>query len=160
MVLIDNRYLVLGFLDSVLTTLVLGDSMPNDARLVFIVTIINLITAFMAEYVEERNSLRHIERQLLMRRGSLLRTSLHRRAIYDALIKGLMFGAVSLVGSTITVLSMGIKVLWIPIIPIVALGSFGTLMSKYFGGNAAFWFILYVILGVIASFTGHVISRL
>lgn len=31
----------------------------------------------------------HIERTLLMRKGSLLRTSLHKRAIYDALIKGL-----------------------------------------------------------------------
>ncbi len=72
---IDGRYLVLGFLDSVLTTLVLGEAMRSTIKLVAIVTTINLITAFMAEYIEERSSLSHIERALLMRRGSLLRTS-------------------------------------------------------------------------------------
>ncbi|WP_243681186.1 hypothetical protein [Vulcanisaeta souniana] len=50
MVSIDGRYLVLGFLDSVLTTLVLGESMRSTIKLVIIVTVINLVTAFMAEY--------------------------------------------------------------------------------------------------------------
>ncbi|WP_243675833.1 hypothetical protein [Vulcanisaeta distributa] len=76
MVSIDGRYLVLGFLDSVLTTLVLGETTRSTVKLVIIVTTINLVTAFMAEYIEERSSLSHIERTLLMRRGgSLLRTS-------------------------------------------------------------------------------------
>mgnify|MGYP001773108646 FL=1 len=66
--------------------LTLGESMRGTVKLVVIVTVINLITAFMAEYIEERSSLSHIEKSLLMRRGSLLRTSLHRRAVYDALM--------------------------------------------------------------------------
>ncbi|MFP3491835.1 MAG: hypothetical protein RXN86_03575, partial [Vulcanisaeta sp.] len=88
MAFIEGRYLVLGFLDSVLTTLILGETILNGIRLVIIVTVINLVTAFMAEYIEERASLRHIERTLLMKSGTLLRTSLHKRAIYDALIEG------------------------------------------------------------------------
>ncbi|WP_252901191.1 hypothetical protein [Vulcanisaeta sp. JCM 14467] len=114
---IDGRYLVLGFLDSVLTTLILGESMRSTVKLVTIVTVINLVTAFMAEYIEERSSLSHIERSMLMRRGSLLRTSLHRRAIYDALIKGLIFGAVSLLGALVTDFTMYlVRVFWIPVI--------------------------------------------
>jgi len=62
MAFIESRYLVLGFLDSVLTTLILGETILNGIRLVIIVTVINLVTAFMAEYIEERASLRHIER--------------------------------------------------------------------------------------------------
>jgi hypothetical protein len=95
---------------------------------------------------------------LLMKSGTLLRTSLHKRAIYDALIEGFVFGVVSFIGSLITALSMGIKVLWIPVIPISILGVFGTLMSRYFRGNAILWFALYVILGITASFIGHVLS--
>ncbi|BDR91115.1 hypothetical protein [Vulcanisaeta souniana] len=158
MVSIDGRYLVLGFLDSVLTTLVLGESMRSTIKLVIIVTVINLVTAFMAEYAEERSSLSHIERTLLMRKGSLLRTSLHKRAIYDALIKGLIFGVVSLLGALITDLSMYIvKVLWIPVVPVIMLGVFGTLMSRYFRGNAILWLILYIVLGIIMSFVGTII---
>ncbi|WP_243681184.1 hypothetical protein [Vulcanisaeta souniana] len=102
----------------------------------------------------------HIERTLLMRKGSLLRTSLHKRAIYDALIKGLIFGVVSLLGALITDLSMYIvKVLWIPVVPVIMLGVFGTLMSRYFrGGNAILWLILYIVLGgIIMSFVGTII---
>ncbi|WP_054842297.1 hypothetical protein [Vulcanisaeta distributa] len=159
MVSIDGRYLVLGFLDSVLTTLVLGETMRSTVKLVVIVTTINLITAFMAEYIEERSSLSHIERALLMRRGSLLRTSLHRRAIYDALIKGLVFGAVSLLGASVTNYTMYlVRVFWIPVIPVIILGVFGTLMSRYFrGGNAVLWLILYVMLGIVMSFIGTVV---
>ncbi|PLC68334.1 hypothetical protein B7L70_03810 [Vulcanisaeta sp. EB80] len=158
MAFIEGRYLVLGFLDSVLTTLILGETILNGIRLVIIVTVINLVTAFMAEYIEERASLRHIERTLLMKSGTLLRTSLHKRAIYDALIEGFVFGVVSFIGSLITALSMGIKVLWMPVIPISILGVFGTLMSRYFRGNAILWFALYVILGITASFIGHLLS--
>jgi len=86
MAFIESRYLVLGFLDSVLTTLILGETILNGIRLVIIVTVINLVTAFMAEYIEERASLRHIERTMFMKSGTLLRTSLYKRAIYDALI--------------------------------------------------------------------------
>ncbi|ADY00466.1 MAG: hypothetical protein ACP5GZ_00605 [Vulcanisaeta sp.] len=158
MVSIDGRYLVLGFLDSVLTTLVLGETTRSTVKLVVIVTVINLVTAFMAEYIEERSSLNRIERSLLMRRGSLLRTSLHRKAIYDALIKGLIFGTVSLIGALITDLTMYlIKVLWIPVIPVIMLGVFGTLMSRYFRGNAILWLILYIVLGITMSFIGSVI---
>ena len=155
---IDSRYLVLGFLDSVLTTLILGESVQSTVKLVVIVTVINLVTAFMAEYIEERGSLSHIERSMLMRRGSLLRTSLHRRAIYDALIKGLIFGAVSLLGALITDLTMYlVRVLWIPVIPVLMLGAFGTLMSRYFRGNAVLWLVLYVMLGIVISFIGTII---
>ncbi len=158
MVSIDGRYLVLGFLDSVLTTLILGESMHGTVKLVAVVTVINLVTAFMAEYIEERGSLSRIERYMLMRRGSLLRTSLHRRAIYDALIKGLVFGVVSLLGALITELTMYlIRVLWMPVIPILMLGLFGTLMSRYFRGNAILWFILYIMLGIMMSFIGTIV---
>ncbi|WP_054857573.1 hypothetical protein [Vulcanisaeta sp. JCM 16159] len=158
MVSIDGRYLVLGFLDSVLTTLVLGETTRSTVKLVIIVTTINLVTAFMAEYIEERSSLSHIERTLLMRRGSLLRTSLHRRAIYDALIKGLVFGAVSLLGASVTNYTMYlVRVFWIPVIPVIILGVFGTLMSRYFRGNAVLWLTLYVILGIVMSFIGTIV---
>ena len=155
---IDSRYLVLGFLDSVLTTLILGESVQSTVKLVVIVTVINLVTAFMAEYIEERGSLSHIERSMLMRRGSLLRTSLHRRAIYDALIKGLIFGAVSLLGALVTDSTMYlVRVFWIPVIPVLMLGAFGTLMSRYFRGNAVLWLVLYVMLGIVISFVGTII---
>ncbi|GAB6944743.1 hypothetical protein [Vulcanisaeta sp. JCM 14467] len=155
---IDGRYLVLGFLDSVLTTLILGESMRSTVKLVTIVTVINLVTAFMAEYIEERSSLSHIERSMLMRRGSLLRTSLHRRAIYDALIKGLIFGAVSLLGALVTDFTMYlVRVFWIPVIPVLMLGVFGTLMSRYFRGNAVLWLVLYIMLGIVISFVGTII---
>jgi len=160
MALIEGRYVVLGFLDSVLTTLVLGEAMVNTIKLVIIVTIINLLTAFMAEYIEERGTLSHIEKALLLRKGSLLRTSLHRRAVLDAIIKGLVFGIVSLAGALVTESSIGIRVFWIPIIPIIILGVFGTLMSRYFRGNAFLWFALYVVLGIVASFIGYVITGL
>ncbi|MGC9152477.1 MAG: hypothetical protein ACP5GY_01935 [Vulcanisaeta sp.] len=159
MALVNGRYVVLGFLDSVLTTLILGEAVSGTVKLIVIVTIINLITAFMAEYIEERASLSRIEKSLLRKRGSLLRTSLHRRAIYDALIKGLIFGVVSLVGASVTEFSMGIlEFFGIPIVPLIVLGGFGTLMSKYFRGNAILWFMLYIVLGLTVSLLGHVIN--
>ena len=88
-----------------------------------------------------------------------MRTSLHRRAIYDALIKGLIFGVVSLVGASVTEFSMGIlEFFGIPIVPLIVLGGFGTLMSKYFRGNAILWFMLYIVLGLTVSLLGHVIN--
>ncbi|WP_256359234.1 hypothetical protein [Vulcanisaeta sp. JCM 14467] len=37
------------------------------------------------------------------------------------------------------------------------LGVFGTLMSRYFRGNAVLWLVLYIMLGIVISFVGTII---
>ncbi|WP_243668290.1 hypothetical protein [Vulcanisaeta sp. JCM 16161] len=50
-----------------------------------------------------------------------------------------------------------VRVFWIPVIPVIILGAFGTLMSRYFRGNAVLWLVLYVILGIAMSFIGTIV---
>ncbi len=147
--------MVLGFLDSVLTTLILRETIEDLIKLVIVVTSINLMSAFMAEYVEERRFLERIERILLMRRGSILRTILHKRAVLEALTRGFTYGVISIVGTLIVETTASLASIGgIPIITILVLGAFGTLMSRYFSGNSLVWFVLYAALGFIASFIG------
>jgi len=161
-----GRYVVLGFLDSAITTLALAPvaretDLAGMLALASVVTMINLLTAFMAEYTEERSRMRRMERSLFLRRGFMLRTIIHRQALQAALIRGLIFGTVSMGSAMIIQLSMNTLVLsWIPIIPIVLLGVFGSLMSRYFGGNGFLWFLVYITIGLAAVYLGRSLSPL
>ncbi len=151
--------MILSFLDSVLTTLVISEFIYDVVKTIVVVVFINMVTAFMAEYAEERSNLDRIERALLVRRGSLLRTSLHRKAVVNALVNGLVYGAVSLLGTVITEFSIGLALIyWVPLIPIVILGIFGALMSRYFHGNYITWSLIYILLGLLASYIRFVLA--
>ncbi|WP_243675834.1 hypothetical protein [Vulcanisaeta distributa] len=64
----------------------------------------------------------------------------------------------SLLGASVTNYTMYlVRVFWIPVIPVIILGVFGTLMSRYFRGNAVLWLTLYVILGIVMSFIGTIV---
>ncbi|WP_069808220.1 hypothetical protein [Vulcanisaeta thermophila] len=155
----QGRYVILSFLDSVLTTLVISEFIYDVVKTIVVVVFINMVTAFMAEYAEERSNLDRIERALLVRRGSLLRTSLHRKAVVNALVNGLVYGAVSLLGTVITEFSIGLALIyWVPLIPIVILGIFGALMSRYFHGNYITWSLIYILLGLLASYIRFVLA--
>lgn len=164
-----GRYIVLGFLDSAVTALAissftggLGDIRPGPIiYTALMVTFINLVPAFMAEYTEERGKLGRIERSLMVRRGFMLRTTLHREAIIDALHRGVIYGSLSFVAAVTMQLSSGFLVIGqVPILSLAILGAFGSIVSRYFGGNPALWLGIYVAIGLAAVLMGHALRVL
>ncbi|MFP3045133.1 MAG: hypothetical protein RXQ96_04595 [Thermocladium sp.] len=158
-----GRYIVLGFLDSIVTALALSPLLPMGnyyAKTGSALTImfINLVTAFMAEYTEERRQLGKMERSLFMRQGTMLRTKLYEEKIFEAIYRSGVFGIVSFGAAIITELTINaVRIGWVPLVPVILLGFFGLLMSKYFGGNEVLWFMLYIAMGIAASGLGELI---
>ena len=155
-----GRYLVMGFLDSTVTAIALSPFLPlrsGEASVgsALIIMFINLVTAFMAEYTEERRDLGKMERSLFMRQGSILKTRLYKERIIEVIHRSAVFGAVSFGAAIVTELTADlVKVMGIPVIPIALLGIFGSLMSRYFGGNEFIWFAFYLAIGIAAAGLG------
>ncbi len=158
-----GRYLVMGFLDSTVTAIALSPFLPlrnGEASVgsALIIMFINLVTAFMAEYTEERRDLGKMERSLFMRQGSILKTKLYRERIIEVIHRSTVFGVVSFGAAIVTELTADlVKVMGIPVIPIALLGVFGSLMSRYFGGNEFTWFAFYLAIGIAAAGLGLLI---
>ena len=122
------RYVVLGILDGLITSMVLSArallgisemDYPTAMAIVAVASGINALVGFTAEYAHSRAEMAEIEEKLGARRGALARSAVHVSALRDALVSAARYGATSVVGAAI------------PLLPTILAGPMAGLASAY-----------------------------
>lgn len=104
------RYLVLGLLDGIITSIGLTSgvmlrgetiSLHDAIAIAIVVAAINALTSFVAEYSQQRASLRDLEYKISLRStGKILKTLVHKRALISSLRSSLTMFLSSLAGAS------------------------------------------------------------
>ena len=158
------RYVVLGILDGLITSMVLsakallgisGMDFSTAIAIMAIASGINALVGFTAEYAQSRAEMVEIEEKLGARRGTLVRSAVHVSALRDALVSAARYGLTSIVGAAI------------PLLPTIAIGPIAGLASAYTavvllsvalshltGGLSVTWTVLLVVVTSVGLVLG------
>lgn len=92
--------MVLGVLDGYYTAMILEDLTKGDLIILLTVTAVtNAVTGLLSSYVMNISYLRNIERRLLVRRGYLIGSALHKSLILGSILDTVYWVSASLAGS-------------------------------------------------------------
>ncbi|MGC8571291.1 MAG: hypothetical protein ACP5L1_08260 [Caldivirga sp.] len=95
-----NVYMVLGVLDGYYTAMILQDLTKGDLLILLTVTALtNAVTGLLSSYVMNTSYLRNIEKRLLVRRGYLMGSALHKSLVLNSILDTLYWVTASLAGS-------------------------------------------------------------
>ncbi len=158
------RYIVLGILDGLITSMVLsakallGISQLDFSTAIAIMAIasgINALVGFTAEYAQSRAEMVEMEEKLGARRGTLVRSAVHVSALRDAFVSAARYGATSIAGAAI------------PLLPTIAVGPMAGLASAYTavallsvalsrltGGFSATWMVMLLMVTSVGLVLG------
>lgn len=113
------RYLTLGLLDGIITSISLTSSLllrsaalgiRDAVSIALVVASVNALTVFLAEYSHQRSSLRELEYKLALRStGKIMRSLVHRRALAGSARSAAYNFAASLVGASSILLPSAIS---------------------------------------------------
>lgn len=97
-----NVYMILGLLDGYYTAMVIENlTSSNLVSLMVITALVNAVTGLLSSYVLNTSYLRDIERRLLVKRGYLTNTLLHRSLILRSIMDTIYWVLMSMLGSLI-----------------------------------------------------------
>ena len=93
-------YMVLGLLDGYYTTMVLVDlAFSSFINVVTVTVLINAVTGLLSSYVLNTAYLRDVERRLLVKRGYLAGSTLHRGLMLKSVVDTAYWVVMSIIGS-------------------------------------------------------------
>ena len=155
-----NVYMVLGVLDGYYTAMILEDLTKGNLIILLTVTAMtNAVTGLLSSYVMNISYLRDIERRLLVKRGYLIGSVLHRSLILNSILDTAYWVTASLAGSltsivikyTCTTLTGSLIVLLYLLPPLIFMYALSKLVDSRYMPLAVLTIVLTLMVYYISS---------